>query len=353
MKSNITICYYISGHGLGHAARDSQVIRKFPKNCRVLVRTCAPANFIRRESGREVEVSGTRADVTPTQLDNRSIDWQSTAASVLKAHENRRSILREETDFLRSENVDVVISDISAMAFPAAAAAGVPASALGNFTWADILEPEIDRFPRLEPVIAQWQSDYATARCMLRCGLNLPMDYFPEVCDIGLIGRCGNEVRSQLATHLNLAPGSKIVLLYFGIYDADEDFIPDLPGTHFIAFSKGARGVVSLDPSEWYFPDVLASVDCVIAKPGYGTISECMANGIPVVYHPRSGFAEYTALHKGLIQWGGAVEISNHALESGNWSESLEKAMLLKPVKVPAPGAKAAADHVMQSLAAR
>ena len=44
-------------------------------------------------------------------------------------------------------------------------------------------------------------------------------------------------------------------------------------------------------------------------KPGYGTIGECMANGTPVVYHPRNDFAEYAVLRKALIEWGGGVQL--------------------------------------------
>ena len=43
---------------------------------------------------------------------------------------------------------------------------------------------------------------------------------------------------------------------------------------------------------EYYVPDLIAAVDVVMGKIGYGFVSECIANGTPLIYVPRSDWPE-------------------------------------------------------------
>ena len=49
------------------------------------------------------------------------------------------------------------------------------------------------------------------------------------------------------------------------------------------------RMSLPLSRREWAYADVAASVDAVISKPGYGTVTECIANSVPFIYVPRVG----------------------------------------------------------------
>ena len=40
------------------------------------------------------------------------------------------------------------------------------------------------------------------------------------------------------------------------------------------------------------YEDLIAAADAVVGKPGYGIVSECIANGTALLYSPRSRFAE-------------------------------------------------------------
>ena len=53
---------------------------------------------------------------------------------------------------------------------------------------------------------------------------------------------------------------------------------------------------------EWQqrFTDVLAAGDVVLSKPGYGIVSECMANERALLHLPRFGFAETELLTEGM-----------------------------------------------------
>jgi len=63
----------------------------------------------------------------------------------------------------------------------------------------------------------------------------------------------------------------------------------------------------------WPFPDLLASVDAVVTKPGYATFVEAAAAGCPVVTLGRTGWAEAPALLAFLRERGGGEVVSAEA----------------------------------------
>ena len=46
-------------------------------------------------------------------------------------------------------------------------------------------------------------------------------------------------------------------------------------------------------PPPLTYQDLVAAADVVISKPGYGIVSECVANGTPLLYTSRGRFVEY------------------------------------------------------------
>jgi UDP:flavonoid glycosyltransferase YjiC (YdhE family) len=124
--------------------------------------------------------------------------------------------------------------------------------------------------------------------------------------------------------------------MYIGLWGLDIDWnqIEAMRGWTFVTYEDlpgKSSNVVTLSKSDWLFADVAASVDVVVSKPGYGTISECVANSVPFVYIPRENFAEYPALAAGLDRWGGGVRISTDDFAHGNWEPSLTRALNSKP----------------------
>ncbi len=70
----------------------------------------------------------------------------------------------------------------------------------------------------------------------------------------------------------------------------DEDALPSPPA-----------GVYQLSESALYgsglrYEDLVAAVDVVATKPGYGIVSECIANETAILYTSRGQFVEYEVL---------------------------------------------------------
>jgi hypothetical protein len=85
--------------------------------------------------------------------------------------------------------------------------------------------------------------------------------------------------------------------------------------------------------------DLVASVDLVISKPGYGIVGECLANGTPLLYGPREEFAEYAALDAALSEFAGGLKVSGKEFVQLEWKETLGRVPARGSVaRVPAPG---------------
>ena len=95
--------------------------------------------------------------------------------------------------------------------------------------------------------------------------------------------------------------------------------------------SQPVANVRAFDARRWRYADVAASVDAVVSKAGYGTLTECIANGIPLIYLPRYGFCEHEALVVGMNAWGGGIEISESAFLAGEWEAALRSALAARP----------------------
>ena len=72
------------------------------------------------------------------------------------------------------------------------------------------------------------------------------------------------------------------------------------------------------------FKTLLASVDVIMTKPGYGTIVEAVALKQPVVYVRRYTFADEEALVDFLHRYGRGVELSREDFYHARWETAFD-----------------------------
>ncbi len=88
----------------------------------------------------------------------------------------------------------------------------------------------------------------------------------------------------------------------------------------------------------------------VVTKPGYGIVSEAIANRRPVLYTPRGNFREQPLLVAALHRYTRAREIANDRLRRGAFGLDLE-ALLAQPKpaeSLPANGDEVVADRLAE-----
>ena len=191
------VVYYVSGHGLGHASRAAQVIRRIPAAVPVLIKSAAPEWFFRLECRRPFSFAPERFDAGAAQASNFAIDWERTVADAWAVQRLAGQGVVREAEFLRRAGAGCVVCDVPALPLRAAEMAGIPGVAIANFTWVEILRARAKTDPRAAELVDAYRADYARAKLALRTPPAFDMPYFPRVRDIPLIARRGRPCRAS------------------------------------------------------------------------------------------------------------------------------------------------------------
>ena len=100
------------------------------------------------------------------------------------------------------------------------------------------------------------------------------------------------------------------------------------------------------------YEDLVGAADVVITKPGYGIISECVANDTAVLYTSRGRFAEYDVLVREMPRYLRCRYLDQEDLFAGRWRAALE-ALLASPAPPEHPrtdGAEVTARMLLDRL---
>jgi L-arabinokinase len=114
------------------------------------------------------------------------------------------------------------------------------------------------------------------------------------------------------------------------------------------------RAVVeqSLLSGDFRYEDLVAAVDVVITKPGYGIIAECIATGTAMLYTSRGTFREYDVLVGAMPRFVRSRYIAQTDLLAGRWRAALEALIEQPPPAetIAINGADAAAERIATLL---
>jgi L-arabinokinase len=267
--------------------------------------------------------------------------------------------VEQEATSLRAAGADVLVGDIPPIAFAAAARAGVPSAALGNFGWDWIYAA----WPGFERAINCVQEAYQQADVLLRLPLHaLEPDAFPafrSIEDLPLIARRATKPRAAIRAELGIPQDARAVLLSFGGFDTASMDLTTLGAWRDYLFvltpltenhpSHIPPNVRVLPRNQVEYASLLAACDAVVTKPGYGIVADCLANHVPVLYTDRGPFREYAILTKALEMLGRARYIRQDDVRRGVLGPHLDALLALRTPwrSVPLEGASVAAERVL------
>lgn len=356
------IAYYVTAHGYGHGVRSCDVLGALlaaHPGTKITVTTDLPEGFLRSRlpqgDGRLVVRPGA-FDVGMVQKDSIRVDVDATLDEALELAAEREKLIDYEAEMLRGESADLVVADIPSIPIEAAAEAGVPAVAVGNFSWDWIYAPFAVRDPRWRSVVRTFEMGYRQAKLLLKLPFSPAMSVFPKRVDLPLLAKPGRARRKELAARTGADEAKRWVLLSFTSLDwsaAALRAVESLGDFEFFTVKPldwaGRRNVHSVDRQAIGFSDVLASCDAVVTKPGYGILSDCVANAKPIVYAEREDFIEYPLLERELKRYLKNVHLPAADLYAGRLGEAL-KAIESAPAPretLPGGGAEKAAEILM------
>jgi L-arabinokinase len=244
--------------------------------------------------------------------------------------------------------------------------------AIGNFTWDWIYAdyPRVRLAPSLLPAI---RAAYAKASMALRLPMSGGFEPMQNVKDIPFIARHASKTRDEVIRALKLPSEKPIVLMSFGGYGLDAlDVEPltkfkkytvvtttnvPLGRARKEAAAERRGSFVSFGEEAVYdagirYEDLVGAADAVVTKPGYGIISEAIANNTAVLYTMRGHFPEYDVLIEQMPKYLRNAFISHDDLFAGRWESHLDKLLAQpEPKKKPETnGAEVAADILLKAL---
>lgn len=336
----MVLAFYISGHGFGHAARSTQLIaeiRRREPSLRVVVRTDAPAWFLRTSLDADVRVVPGPTDTGVVQPDSLTIDEVATAARAAAFYREFDTHVASEAAFLRQEHATLVVADIPPVAFASAAAAGIPSVAFGNFTWDWIY----GGFPGFDQAAPGVRDRIREAQSLATVALRLPFaggfDGMTNIADVPLVGRRASIPRSEVRLRLHLDDARPVVLATFGGHGGNVPLARAADNREFLVVATDYEVGTStpehpnlrvvraeeLQRAGLTYTDLLAACDVVATKLGYGIVSECLLNGVPLLYTLREHFVEQEAFMREMPAVMRSQLISREDLRSGHWAPAV------------------------------
>ena len=365
-----SVVFAVSGHGFGHASRQTAVIRALHRrrpDVDIHVRTSAPRWLFDRALDFPFSFEAVELDTGVVQVDSLEVDVRASITRAAAFHRTLDGRADAEARALTAGGADLVVGDVPPLACASAARANIPAIVVGNFTW-DWIYAGYPETAALAPNLAPTLRDaYSRAAAAWRLPLHGGFGAFETIMDLPLVARRSAREPGDVRRQLGLPHGRPLALFAFGRYgvrEVDWSAIARTRHCH-VVFTKGPHAVggpeghpfTTLDEGALAargiaFEDLVAAVDVVVTKPGYGMIAECAANGTAMLYTSRGRFPEYEVLVAGLPALTRAAFIDHDEFFAGRWQEHLDRLLAQpRPAQPAANGAQVVANALAAWLA--
>ena len=344
----MTIAFYISGHGFGHASRSIEVINALvdrQPDARVIIRSEVASWLVNSTVRPGVTLEPAQCDTGVVQVDSLTLDATATltrARTFMSTFDRR---VDDEAAWLRKVGATLVVADLPPLGIAAAQAIGIPGIALGNFTW-DWIYSGYDGSADLVNLIGDVYRHTALA-------LRLPMwggfATMTKVIDLPFVARRSSRDPLAIRDALGLPRNQRLALASFGGYGVSGLNVEALRHTaEYRILLPGDIDEAAIYQRGLRYEDLVRAVDVVVSKPGYGIISECLANDTALLYTSRGHFVEYDVLVAAMPRFLRAAFIDHADLFAGRWQPHLD-ALLAQPAPPTTPatnGAEVAAQLI-------
>lgn len=363
------VAFYVSGHGFGHASRQIEIINALgaaSPGTPILIRTSAPRWLFERTLRVPVTLISGEIDTGVVQIDSLHLDAPETIRRADAFYQTLDERARAEARLLHDHRIGCVVADAPPLGCAAAHAAGIESIVVSNFTWDWIYDGYGDELRAAPALRDRLRQTYALAAAGWRLPMYGGFETISPLLDLPFVARHARHSREEVRHVCELPPDRPIALLSFGGYgvrDLDLESLDCRDAVTVLLTHDGSfhdplpDGVAMLAEPDLYgsglrYEDLVAAVDVVITKPGYGIISECVANRTALLYTSRGRFVEYDVLVREMPRYLRCGYLDHHELFAGRWRAAL-KALLASPEPPehpPTNGAEVAARMLLDRL---
>lgn len=301
------LAWFISPHGLGHAAREAALIvalRQRRPALEVELFTRVPSAFFKESGVGPFYYHDLDCDLGLVQRSPMEEDLPATLASLAGRLPFDPHLVRTLANALHARGCRGVVCDISPLGLAAAHAAGLPSLLVENFTWDWIYDGYREEAPGFDPFSRQMRDAFALADWHVQ---TTPVCHPQDAADtVGVVSRAARTPRDTIRRRLGLRPGIPAILVSGGVLTGNRtEAWPLLARATDLDFvlvggreppTQHAHVRFLPQQSEFYHPDLVRACDAVVAKLGYSTVAECYQAGTRLAYLTRPRFRESAVL---------------------------------------------------------
>ena len=356
----------ISSHGFGHLSQVAPVVNRLNElipQLKITVRAALPEAQLRSRLHHFDTLQHATDDFGMVMNHAFSVDTQASLARYQSLHQEWDHKVKALAQQLMDAEVDVVLADVPYLPLAAAQVAGIPSVALCSLNWADILSHYVG-LDKPQPIINTMYAAYQSARYFLQPAPSMAM---PKLGNQRAIGPCCAPGVSQRQTLLSTVQQHKtlnnpwLVLVGMGGIPFELS-LEHWPTQHqgrplcYLVSPASANthpNALSVEATGLSYADLVASVDVIITKPGYGMFAEAAAAGVPVLFTARGEWPETEALVTWLQDKAHCAQITTEALRAGAFEKELSRLLTQGPYTPVAPSGNDEAAALIAGLFTR
>lgn len=327
----------ISPHGYGHTAQIAPVLNALYRavpGLRLTLRTTVNPEFLASRIHVPFELQAVADDFGMVQHDALHIDHQRSLEAYRGMHADWPQRVERVARELEAVAPDWVLADVPYLTLAAAERAGISSIAMCCLNWADIFAYYCLSLPGAAAIHAQMLQAYNSARYFLRTAPAMAMAGLDNIVDVGPVAEPGINRRSEIAERANLAEGERLVLVAMGgiATRLPMEQWPVIDGVRWLVQADWLvmrEDVLTPESLGLNFRDALASCDVLLTKPGYGSFTEAVMNGVPVLYVSREDWPEEPYLVEWMAQYGVSRRITAQMAWAGGFGKPLRELLEL------------------------
>lgn len=344
----------ISAHGFGHAAQVAPVVnrlRALRPGVRLVTVSDLPAERLADWVDGDFGHVRLATDPGIPMRDPLGVDVEATRRAYRVFDQGSDALHDRLCALVRQHAVDLVLADVPWLPLAAARATGRTAAALCSLNWVDIVVPLLGSGSGLEAMFERMRTAYRAVDLFVQPAPAMPMDWIPNRRAVGHVARVGRPVAARIRRHLGLAETQRLGLLQFGGERGGIALaLPGTPGLTWLVAGQGDDGTLGSSAQAvcaalgLRFVDLVASVDLMLTKPGYGSFAEAVANGVPLLSVSRDAWPEEPWLLAWARERVPLREIDRARLARGDFASEIDALLALpRPASAPPTGVDAAA----------
>jgi hypothetical protein len=349
----------LSGHGYGHLAQCAPVVNILRQRLPALALTVCgslPCEVVAARIDGEFDYRQAELDPVLRMLNAWEVDVPASWQVYREFHRDREQGYRNDIDLLEQVRPDLVLADIPWRILSAAAHCRIPAVGLCSLNWAAIYAAYCEDGGEDQRILEQMKNGYRAADLFLAPTPSIPMPDLDNMVTTGPIARQGCRQQAALLECCAVDRGTRAVLVALGGITTllPVDNWPTIEGVIWIftdAVQSHRDDLIDFNTLDMPFIEVLASVDVVLTKPGYGTYAEAVCNGVPVLTIERRDWPETAYLNSWVQQHGHLEVMTREQFFSGDFVPQVH-ALLAKETcpGIEPDGIRQAADRIQSLL---